>query len=113
MQRIECANRQEAIDLLRFCMGDGGRVIPGAHFRQKLQEEEIGIDEAYYVLRAGNIYEPPEVDIKTGEWKWRVEGLEPDGKWLVVVFSFKTVDSAYLITIYCVEARGRKGIKKR
>lgn len=112
MKRIECATTQEAMDLLHYCMSEGGRVIEGYHFRQELRSENIALAEAYFVLRSGNIYEPPELDIKTGEWKWRVEGLEPDGKWLVVVFSFKAVDCAFLITIYSVEARKRGVLRK-
>jgi hypothetical protein len=107
MKRVECANRQEALDLLRYCMSESGAIVPGRHFRDKLCEEGIQIDAAYLVMRAGNIYEPPEEDIATGEWKWKIEGLEPDGKWLAIVFSFKTIRCAFLITIYSVEARGR------
>jgi hypothetical protein len=54
------------------------------------------------------IYDPPEPDIKTGEWKYRVEGYEPGDKWVAVVFSFKTPDRAFLITIFSMEARTRK-----
>ena len=48
------------------------------------------------------------LDIRTGEWKYRVEGYEPGGKWLAVAFSFKTVDRAFLITVFAVESRGRR-----
>jgi hypothetical protein len=89
-------------------MGESGSVTLGRHFREKLKKEHLAIDEAYCVMKSGNIFEPPEEDISTGEWKWRVEGSEPDGKWLVVVFSFKTVNSAFLITVYSVEARKRR-----
>jgi len=43
--------------------------------------------------------------MKTAEWKYRVEGHEPGGKWVVVVFCFKTVERALLITVFSVESR--------
>jgi hypothetical protein len=88
-------------------MGESGNIIEGRHFRDKLKKEEIKRDDAFYVMRAGNIYEAPELDIVTGELKWKVEGLEPDGRWIVVVFVFKTVENAFLVTIYSVESRRR------
>jgi hypothetical protein len=36
-----------------------------------------------------------------------VEGQEPDGKWLVIVFCFKEVKRAYLITVFSVAAKAR------
>ncbi len=60
------------------------------------------------MLRHGHIYDASEKDIKTGEWKYRMEGPEPDGKWTVIVFSFKTVDIAFLITVFTAEHRGRE-----
>lgn len=60
------------------------------------------------VLKTGVIYTPPEVDIRTGEWKFRIEGYEPEGKWVGIVFSFKAINRAFLITIFSVESRCRK-----
>lgn len=97
----------EAQDLLRFCLGGGGTVKPGKHFRDELKAEGIDLSNAWQVLRSGIIFNPPETDIKTGEWKYTVEGYEPDGKWLGIVFSFKAVDSVYLITVFSVAARRR------
>jgi len=57
------------------------------------------------VLKHGNIFDPAEKDIKTGEWKYRVEGYEPGGKWIVVAFCFKNVERAFLITVFSVESR--------
>jgi len=55
-----------------------------------------------------NIFHEPEPDTKTGDWKYRVEGTEVDGKWLAIVFCFKTEDTAFLITVFSVEARGKR-----
>jgi hypothetical protein len=86
-----------ALDMLRDCLGSGGKVIPGQHFLDELKKEGLTVPDAWIVLRSGCIYRPPECDIKTGEWKYTIEGFTADGVWLAVVFSFKHVDRAYLI----------------
>jgi len=106
-RRVYCATLQEALDLLRHCLEDG-EVVIGRHFRDELAAENLTIDDARFVMQSGMIYQPPESDIKTGEDKYRVEGYEPGGKWLAVIFSFKTVDRAFLITIFSVESKGRR-----
>lgn len=93
-----------AMDLLRDCLGSGGRVIPGKHFREELTKERLSMADAWYVLRVGCIFDPPEPDIRTGEWKYRIEGNIPDGKTIGIVFSFKKVDMAYLITVFSIGA---------
>ena len=107
MESVPCLSRQEVVELLRHCLEEG-EVIPGAHFRQELAPEGLTIEDAWQVLRSGRIYDPPEQDSKTGEWKYRVEGHEPDGKWIAIVFSFKTVHRAFLITIFSIASRSRR-----
>jgi hypothetical protein len=104
---VECATAQEALDLLHHCLDRGG-VIPGRHFREELAKEGLSIGDAFVVLDSGRIYNPPEPDIRTGEWKWRVEGREPGGQWIAIVFSFKTVEKAFLITIFSIELRNKR-----
>ena len=65
-------------------------------------------EDAWVVLRYGRIFDPPEEDTRSGEWKYRVEGHEPGGKWIAVVFSFKSVTRANLITIFSVKAKGKR-----
>jgi len=96
-----------AQDMLRDCLGGEGSVIPGRHFRDELKKEGLTIPDAWQVLRSGCIYNTPECDIKTGEWKYTVEGYAPDGTWLCIVFSFKQINQAYLITVFSVKARRR------
>ncbi len=98
---------QEAQDLLRFCLQGGGEIVLGRHFRDELSAEDLTFEDAWVVLRSGIVYDPPEIDIKTGEMKYRVEGHEPGGKWVVIVFSFKSITRAFLITIFSVCAKAR------
>lgn len=92
--------------ILRDCLEDGV-IIQGRHFRDELSAESLCFEDIWYVMRSGCITDAPEVDIKSGEWKYKVEGYEPGSKWLVVVFSFKQIDTVFLITVYSVESRRR------
>lgn len=99
---------QEAEDLLHYCLGPEGEIIPSPHFRKALKDEGLEIPDAWFVLRTGHIFLPPESDIKTGEWKYRVEGHETGGKYIAIVFSFKAIDHAFLITVFSIESEGRR-----
>ncbi len=61
--------------------------------------------DALSVLKTGTIYNPPEFHVGSQEWNYRIEGHEPDGKWLGIVFSFKAVDTVFLVTVFSVESR--------
>jgi hypothetical protein len=104
---ISAVTQEIARDLLRDCLSGGGTVIPGNHFREELRKEDLTIPDAWQVLRSGCIFKPPECDIKTGEWKYTIEGYAPEGTWLAIVFSFKQVNEAYLITVFSVRTKRR------
>jgi hypothetical protein len=61
-----------------------GEVVPTKHFRAELANESVTFEDAWIVLRSGSIYDEPEQDIKTGDWKYRIEGYEPEGKWMAI-----------------------------
>jgi hypothetical protein len=95
---------QEAQDLLRHCL-ESGQVIPGRHFRDELIKEAVSMVDAWAVLKSGRIYNPPEFHVGSQEWNYRMEGHEPGGKWLAIIFSFKAVDTTFLITVFSVESK--------
>ena len=95
------------LKLLQRCL-ENGDVRYGRHFKQELANEGLEIGDAWTVLRTGRVYEAPEPDIRTGEWKYRLEGREPGGALIVIVFALKRLDSAYLITIFSVYGRGTR-----
>jgi hypothetical protein len=102
---VDAVKPDIAMDLLRDCLGSGGRVVPGKHFREELSCEHLNMLDAWHVLRTGYIFDPPEHDVRTGEWKYQIKGCVPDGKQVCIVFSFKQVNTAYLITVFSIEAR--------
>jgi len=61
--------------------------------------------DAWSVLKSGRIYNPPEFHVRSREWNYRIEGHEPGGKWLAVVFSFKAMDTTFLVTVFSIESR--------
>lgn len=104
---MDCLKIEKAVDLLRRCL-EVGEVVPGGHFRRELAQENLTFVDVWTVLRNGQIYDPPEQDIKTGEWKYRMEGHAADGQWLVIVFCFRSADQTFLITIWSVERRKKR-----
>jgi len=80
----------------------------GFHFRQELANEKLDFTDAWHVLRTGDIYSPAERDIKSGDWKYRIEAHTADGIWLAIVFCFRAVDRAFLITFFSGAAWRRK-----
>lgn len=103
---VQRLSRLEAQDLLRHCV-EQGEVIPGFHFRQELANEKLSFEDAWVVLKCGRIHDEPEHDVKSREWKYRVEGHEPGGRWLAIVFSFKEINRAFLITVFSVQSRSK------
>src|SRR5450755_854489 len=101
MNAVKCLGRTEAQDLVRHCLKDG-YVVLSRHFKDELANDRLDTEDALYILRHGHILREPELDIKTGEWKYRLEGRTPDGIRIAVVFSFKRVDMCFLITIFTI-----------
>ena len=101
---VDLLNPTLAVEALRECLQNSGQVKPTKHFRDALDDEpDLTIPDVWHVLKSGCIFAPPEQDIKTGEWKYRIEGKTPDGIQIVVVFCFKTADRVHLITVFCDE----------
>ena len=109
---LDAIKLDEALDLLHHCLSEDGSVRWGPHFKKALADEGLIFPDAWHVLRSGRIYEAPELDIKTREWKYKVEGHTADGVWLIIVFCFKEVDQAFLISVFSVEAKRRGQTEK-
>ena len=104
---VNRVSRSDAVSLIRHCL-ENGEIRYGKHFKTALADEGVNIADAWTVLKSGNIYDEPEQDIKTGEWKYRVEGHEPSGKWLVIALKFMDENQTFLMTVFSIEARRKK-----
>ena len=101
---VDRCSRNDAIRLVRECL-ESGEVIPSRHFRDELAAEGLTLSDAMFVIAHGGIYNEPEFDIRYQEWTYRVEGTEPEGKYVAIVFSFKSTETALLITIFSIRTR--------
>jgi len=98
---VKRLSRAEAADSVRHCLS-AGRVIPGKHFREELAIEGLDFLDAHHVLRTGNIFQEPEPDIRSGDWKYRMEGTDLEGKPLAVIFCFKDEATGFLIAVFSI-----------
>lgn len=67
--------------------GNLGGGVSGRSHRRGNGVKAVGVDVAVY--RSGSIIMPPESNIKTGQWKYRIEGTTVERRQVAVVFSFK------------------------
>ena len=96
-------SRSDAERRLRKCL-ESGAVRPSRHCLDELLADGMDYADAEWVLERGTVYGEAEPDIKTGEWKYRIEGRTPDGDWVCVVFCFKSDSLAVLITAWASRA---------
>ena len=88
----------EAKSKLNRCLEDG-TVVYSKHFREELANDDLTRDDVYAACRCGVIAMAPEKDIRTGHWKYRIEGTTAERRRLAVVFSFR-IEFAVLITVF-------------
>ena|SRR5437660_6111767 len=92
-----------AVEALRECLQNSGQVKPTRHFLDELEKEGLTLPDAWQVLKSGCVFDPPEQDAKSGEWKYKIEGKTPDGKWIAIVFCIKSADRTNLVTVFSLE----------
>ena len=88
---------QAKAEINRFL--EEGDVIYSKLFREELASDDLSMQDVLVVCRSGAISMAPEEDIKTGEWKYRIEGFTPDHYRIAVVFTFRS-DLAVFITVF-------------
>ena len=90
--------RQFDKQFLRACLDqDQYRFQPSAW--KRLQELQISLNDALYVLRHGNIDGEPEFDVKSGNWHFTVHGKTVDEKELTIIFAFVEIEGVLILTI--------------
>jgi hypothetical protein len=94
----EPLGRDQAKAKLNRCLEDG-RAIYSKHFREELAEDALDMEDVLAVCNSGAIRMAPEKDIRSGQWKYRIEGATSEHLHVAIVFTFKT-DDAVFITIF-------------
>src|SRR5438477_1805936 len=92
-------SRHDALAKLRNCL-ENGVVEPHPHFLRALKDDGLDLGDAMLVLKTGAIYAEPEFDVRFRQWRYRIEGKEPGGVWMAIIFTFRAMDETLLITAY-------------
>lgn len=94
----EPLSKDHAKAKLNRCFEEGA-VIYSQHFRDELANDDLTRVDVLMICRSGAIVAAPEKDIKTGHWKYRIEGTTIDRHRIALVFAFRA-QSAVLITVF-------------
>jgi hypothetical protein len=95
---------ENAKTALHLC-NDAGLLLQTNHYREELGDEPFTFADCISVIEVGHIFDPAEWDDEHQEWKYRLEGFEPDGKWVNIIFSLPRKGLAKLITVFSTKPR--------
>ena len=91
-------SRDRAKAKLNRCLEDG-TVVYTQHFRDDLAIDDLTMEDVLAVCRSGAVIMEPEEDIRTGHWKYRMEGTTADLRRVAMVFTFRP-ELAVCITVF-------------
>ena len=74
-------------------------VVYSRHFQVELANDDPTTEDILTVCKSGAIRMAPEEDIRTGKWKYRIEGTTVDQHQVAVVFTFRS-ELAVFITVF-------------
>lgn len=79
---------RQALAIFKRAFTHEGAILPSRHFREAMADPEDPFDDqdVLSVRVTGAITTPPELDVKRGEWAYRVVGLDCEGRRLAIVF---------------------------
>ena len=77
-----------------------GQVVYSRHFRDELAKDALDMEDVRTVCRSGAIGMAAEKDVRTGNWKYRIEGITADRRHVAVVFTFIRKQAAMFITVF-------------
>lgn len=79
---------------------DAGRTYPTGHFKKRLADRNINMQDVLAALKRG-IVTQSESDLKTGEWKYTIEGKGIDADPVKVIINiFPEENRIVLITVF-------------
>ena len=102
-QNARRLSKEEAGRLIRECV-ERGDIVLTKHFSDELRAEGLTLPDALYVLQRGYVFNEPEFNPRFQEWNYRMEGTEPDGKLVAIIFGFTDDEAGILITIFSIKS---------
>lgn len=91
-------SRSDALKILKQHLNDG-KILPSRHFKERLLERKLSMQDVVCAIKKGRITEEPELDIKIGNWKYRVRGKTIDEDPVIIVAAINEDHSIYLTAI--------------
>jgi Domain of unknown function (DUF4258) len=96
--RDQALTKDQAKAALKSCLEEG-TVILTKHFRDELANDDLTMEDVCVACKSGAIVMSPENDLRTGHWKYRIEGYTAERRSIAVVFSLRA-DAAVFITVF-------------
>lgn len=96
---MERLSRNDALKAIRGHLNDGFMALT-VHFRDMMKKRRYSMLDVTHAIKNGVIYTEPEKDVRTGEWKYKIEGQSVDGEPLTVVVSIAKGNVSNCITLY-------------
>jgi hypothetical protein len=79
---------------------DDGFVIYTRHFKDELARDGLTMEDVLAICHSGVVLMAPEKDIRTGDWKYRIEGCTADREDVALIFTLKPERKAVFITAF-------------
>jgi hypothetical protein len=71
-----------------------------AHAREEMAADAVSLVDVVQVLRSGTVRQAPDRDVRTGDWKVRVEGRCDDREIVVVVVPETARPELRVVTVW-------------
>jgi Domain of unknown function (DUF4258) len=94
----EALGKDRAKAQINWCLYEGA-VSYTTHFREELANDNLTTEDVLTICRSGAVIMEPEKDIRTGQWKYRIEGNTADSRRVAVIFTFRR-ERGVFITVF-------------
>ena len=90
---------QQAPKIIAGAVKDG-RVSITKHAKGQMAKRDIIMTDVLRVLQKGHIFQPPDRDVKTGAWVYRVEGHTVDSVSVKVAVEITDAGDINVVTVF-------------
>ena len=90
----------QVAQIVRDTLESPGTISPSRHFRQRAQERDFTMQDAFFVLERGAVARTPEWNERTGTWNYDVRGTDIEGEPLTIRIAVVGERAIVLVTGY-------------